>query len=419
MFDTMTAADMRDEIAYMLPVPAKRGRKPKRQSEKEVMREHGIVPSSSSYSSGGGSGRGRDGRDRNDSGGEEPPPETVLQRQRRIYENIQYLSGKERAEFDNKFCRAKNANQQRLLDYLNTPKHKIVIATGPAGTGKSLLAVEAAVRGFLLGTYDKIVFTRPTVSVDDEELGFLPGDIEAKMAPWMRPLYDVLYGFMTPKDVAQLIDAKVIEICPLAFMRGRTFKNCCIVADECQNATQTQMKMLMTRIGEGTRLFVTGDLEQCDRKGGEVNGLEDFLDKIRRKRSASISSIEFGVGDVEREEIVREVLEIYAMDHGPPSSGSDTDSCSGGRIESTIPNPIPSKPPIATAIVDQIQIPTTIFTPTLTFSLEFPDTPETPGSQSDLGCFADPGKHKEPSSLSSDERSMSSNVSLESHYDDV
>ena len=113
------------------------------------------------------------------------------------------------------------------------------------------------------------------------------------------------------KEVTQLVEDKVIEICPLGFMRGRTFKNCCIVADEMQNCTLSQMKMILTRIGENTRLFITGDLEQCDRVGIR-NGLEDFLDKIRGRRSNSITSVEFDINDIEREEVVKEVLEIYA-----------------------------------------------------------------------------------------------------------
>jgi phosphate starvation-inducible protein PhoH and related proteins len=163
-----------------------------------------------------------------------------------------------------------------------------------------------------MGVCDKIIFTRPSVSVD-EELGFLPGTLEDKMAPWMRPLYDILYGFINPKELQQLIEEKVIEISPIGFMRGRTFKNCCIIADEMQNCTLNQMKMILTRIGENTRLFITGDLEQCDRMG-DLNGLEDFLYKIRGRRSDSITSVEFGREDIEREDVVKEVLDIYSSD---------------------------------------------------------------------------------------------------------
>lgn len=237
-----------------------------------------------------------------------------IQKQRKIYENINYLSYNERQVFEQKFCKPKNNSQEKLVAYLNDSSKKIVIATGPAGTGKTLFATQTAIRGFLLGIYEKIIITRPSVSVD-EELGFLPGTLEDKMAPWMRPLYDILYAHITPKEVVNLIADKVIEICPLGFMRGRTFKNCCIIADECQNTSPHQMKLLLTRIGENCRIFITGDLEQCDRRTHDdspKNGLEDFLDKIRGKRSESISSVEFDICDVEREEIVKEILEIYS-----------------------------------------------------------------------------------------------------------
>jgi phosphate starvation-inducible PhoH-like protein len=195
---------------------------------------------------------------------------------------------------------------------LKNKSKKIIVATGPAGTGKTLFATEFGVKNFLLGTYDKLVFTRPSVSVD-EELGFLPGTLEEKMAPWVRPIYDVLYNFISPKEVVALMEDKIIEIAPLGYMRGRTFKNCWIVADEMQNSTISQMKMLLTRLGENSRLVITGDLEQFDRIN-ELNGLDDFLNKFRGKRSSSISSFEFSRDDIQREEVVKEVLDIYSGD---------------------------------------------------------------------------------------------------------
>ena len=273
----------------------KRGRKSKKQTEKEIMQEYLLEQHSLG----------------------------TVQTQRKYYENMQYLSPTERKRFDDKFCQPKNAAQHKLAAYLNDANQKIVISVGVAGTGKTLLSTQAAIRGFMMGAYEKIVFTRPSVSAD-EDLGFLPGTLEEKMAPWMRPLYDILYAFITPKEVQQMMEDKVIEICPLGFMRGRTFKNCCIIADEMQNCSLSQMKMILTRIGENTRLFLTGDLEQCDRRG-ERNGLEDFLDKIRGRRSNSISSVEFDVRDVEREQIVKEVLEIYAASERDISRGHRSD----------------------------------------------------------------------------------------------
>jgi phosphate starvation-inducible PhoH-like protein len=225
---------------------------------------------------------------------------------------MQYLSQSEKNNFENKFTKPKNERQEQYANLLKAKSKKIVVATGPAGTGKTLFATEAGVRNFLNGTYEKLIFTRPSVSVD-EDLGYLPGTLEEKMAPWVRPIYDVLYNFISPKEVSALMEEKIIEISPLGYMRGRTFKNCWIVADEMQNSTMSQMKMLLTRLGENSRLIITGDLEQYDRPN-ELNGLEDFLDKFKGKRSSSISSFEFQRTDIQREDVVKEVLEIYSGD---------------------------------------------------------------------------------------------------------
>jgi phosphate starvation-inducible PhoH-like protein len=233
------------------------------------------------------------------------------------YKNIEYLSNKEKNDFENKFSKPRNESQNKFLNYLKNPEYKIIIASGPAGTGKTLFGIEQGVRNYIMGNYEKLIFTRPVVSVD-EDLGYLPGTIEDKMAPWIRPIYDILYNFMSPKEVESLLVEKIIEISPLGFMRGRTFKNCWIVADEMQNSTVSQMKMLLTRIGENSRLVITGDCEQHDRKY-EINGLEDFLDKIKGRRSASISTVEFDKSDIERENVVKEVLEIYETNKIPYS----------------------------------------------------------------------------------------------------
>ena len=233
--------------------------------------------------------------------------------QRCMYENMNHLSQNEKNAFENKFTTPKNASQEEYNRILKNKSKKIVIATGPAGTGKTLFATEYGVKNFLLGNYDKLIFTRPSVSVD-EDLGFLPGSLEEKMAPWVRPIYDVLYNFITPSEVTAMMEDKIIEIAPLGFMRGRTFKNAWIVADEMQNSTASQMKMLLTRLGENSRLVITGDLEQYD-KISELNGLEDFLQKFKGKRSESITSFEFQRGDIQREEVVKEVLDIYSAEH--------------------------------------------------------------------------------------------------------
>jgi phosphate starvation-inducible PhoH-like protein len=246
----------------------------------------------------------------------------IIEEDYELYEEIKYtksyyecydnFSYKEKMTFDNKFSKPRNKSQEKYYRELNKKSNKIIVATGPAGTGKTLLCTEYAIKQFLLGNYEKLIFTRPSVSVD-EDLGFLPGTIEEKMAPWVRPIYDILYNFINPSEVTKLIEDKLIEISPLGFMRGRTFKNCWIIADEMQNSTPSQMKMLLTRLGENSRLAITGDLEQFDRCN-EINGLDDFLNKFKGKRSDSISSIEFDKNDIEREKVVKEVLEIYSGD---------------------------------------------------------------------------------------------------------
>lgn len=230
--------------------------------------------------------------------------------QRKIYENLNHLSQTEKHNFDNKFTKPKNLHQEEYVTILRSREKKIVVATGPAGTGKTLFATEFAIKNYLSGNCEKLIFTRPSVSVD-EDLGYLPGTLEEKMAPWIRPIYDILYNFIPPKEIEQMMEEKIIEIAPLGFMRGRTFKNSWIVADEMQNSTISQMKMLLTRLGENSRLVITGDLEQFDRNN-ELNGLDDFLTKFKGKRSSSITSYEFQRSDIQREDVVREVLDIYS-----------------------------------------------------------------------------------------------------------
>lgn len=213
-----------------------------------------------------------------------------------------------------------NPRTKSQLDYtrlLESNDQKIIIANGPAGTGKTLFATEFGIKFFISGTFEKLIFTRPSVSVD-EDLGYLPGTMEEKMAPWLRPIYDILYQAFTPKEIQTFLEDKLIEIAPLGFMRGRTFKNTWIVADEMQNSTKSQMKMLLTRLGENSRMVITGDLEQHD-KHSERNGLEDFLERFKGKRSTSIASLEFDREDIQREEVIKEVLDLYSGCQAPPS----------------------------------------------------------------------------------------------------
>ena len=202
----------------------------------------------------------------------------------------------------------RNKNQETYMLKLLDRKKDIIFGIGPAGTGKTLIAVQVAVKLFKEGRVDKIIVTRPAVSVD-EDLGFLPGTLEQKMAPWTRPIFDVLREYFNAREISGMIDEGRVEIAPLAYMRGRTFKNAFILADEMQNATQNQMKMLLTRIGTGSKMVVTGDLAQADRL--RDNGLIQFVEQLEAKEIARLDIVRFAKGDIERHEAVREVLEIY------------------------------------------------------------------------------------------------------------
>ena len=203
----------------------------------------------------------------------------------------------------------RNVSQENYLELLKNPKKFIVFAIGPAGTGKTMMGVQMAIKLFKEGVVNKIIITRPAVSVDEEH-GFLPGTLNQKMEPWTRPIMDVFEEYYHPKEIAEMLDDGVIEISPLAYMRGRTFKNAFIVADEMQNATPSQMKMLLTRLGENSRMVVTGDLNQADRPS--ENGLLEFCSLYGQGGDyRMIAMAQFGTRDVERHPVVREILSIY------------------------------------------------------------------------------------------------------------
>ena len=207
--------------------------------------------------------------------------------------------------------RPKSLNQETLILNLLDHTQSIVIATGPAGTGKTYLAMLAAIKAFRAGECERIVLTRPAVGVDDEKHGFLPGDLNSKMEPWTRPLFDVLREYYSPKDIERMLENQTIEISPLAFMRGRTFKDSWIIADEMQNATPSQMKMLMTRIGENSKIIITGDVEQTDRRLKD-NGLIDLCARLEAKQSSGLAVCYMSNADIQRHPIIDTVLDLYA-----------------------------------------------------------------------------------------------------------
>lgn len=204
----------------------------------------------------------------------------------------------------------RNTAQEAYVDALL--EKRIVFAVGPAGTGKTLLGVLRAIKALREGQITKIILTRPAVSVDEKH-GFLPGDLNAKMEPWTKPIFDVFeehYGLLETK---KMLEDGIIEIAPLGFMRGRTFKNAYVIADEMQNSTPDQMKMLLTRIGEGCSMIITGDMKQHDR-GFDKNGLKDFLERFKTAPKKSMAICLFERQHVERDELVGEILDVYGDD---------------------------------------------------------------------------------------------------------
>lgn len=204
----------------------------------------------------------------------------------------------------------RNIAQETYVDALF--EKRMVFAVGPAGTGKTLLAVLRAIKALREGEITKIILTRPAVSVDEKH-GFLPGDLNAKMEPWTRPIFDVFEEYYGLPETKRMLEEGTIEIAPLGFMRGRTFKNAYIIADEMQNATPDQTKMLLTRIGENSSMVITGDLKQHDR-GFDKNGLKDFLERLALRNTKTMQVCIFKKEHVERDPLVAEVLEIYGED---------------------------------------------------------------------------------------------------------
>jgi len=244
---------------------------------------------------------------------------------------------------DEPLYQPRTPNQALYLKYLIDERVKIVLGVGPAGCGKTLFACHRAIEEYMEGGIQKIVITRPMVSVEDESVGFLPGDMTQKMAPWTRPIFDIFHEYFDPLDVQDMIAKGVIEISPLAYMRGRTFKDAFIIADEMQNSTPNQMLMLTTRLGENAKMAITGDLKQSD-KGVENNGLADFMRKLytyrRVKNSQSggeggvtggsggnlgVKLVQLCASDVCRSEIVSRILDMYQVASEAALVSSETD----------------------------------------------------------------------------------------------
>lgn len=199
--------------------------------------------------------------------------------------------------------------QRRYLQALR--EHELVFGVGPAGTGKTYLAVAIAAAALARGDVERIVLTRPAVEAG-EKLGFLPGDLSDKVDPYLRPLYDALYDMLTPERTLRLLEKQVIEVAPLAFMRGRTLSSAYVILDEGQNTTVEQMKMFLTRLGENSRMVITGDDTQVDLPRGARSGLHHALEVLRG--IPDIGLVRLTAADVVRHGLVAEIVEAYERD---------------------------------------------------------------------------------------------------------
>lgn len=228
-------------------------------------------------------------RDRNAPPGDRPVPEGAVRTTKRL-------------------IIPRSQTQKQYFEALS--KYELVFGLGPAGTGKTYLAVAMAVSMLLEGRVDRIILSRPAVEAG-ERLGFLPGDMREKIDPYLRPLYDALYDMLPPERVVKGLESGEIEVAPLAFMRGRTLSNAFVILDEAQNTSPVQMKMLLTRLGENSRLAVTGDLSQIDLPIGVPSGLRDAIDIL--DGTEGISFVRFGEADVVRHSLVTKIVRAYAQ----------------------------------------------------------------------------------------------------------
>jgi phosphate starvation-inducible PhoH-like protein len=219
------------------------------------------------------------------------------------------------------FCRAKqlynikNPKQIKFQEFINDINYPIVFGIGPAGTGKTFITTHQAINALINKKYEKIIITRPAVTVD-EELGYLKGDIKEKMQPYIQPIIDYFQDFYSQEQINMLIETNKLEISPIAYLRGRTFKNAFIIADEVQNTTPNQLKMLLTRIGNNSKLVCIGDPEQSDLN--KLNGLTDFVNKLNLKYPETykmyddgIALVQFDNKCIQRHKIIKTIIDIY------------------------------------------------------------------------------------------------------------
>ena len=223
------------------------------------------------------------------------------------------LFGTKKLNFEKKYT-AKSPGQLNYKSHLYDKNLDILVCSGPAGTGKTALACEYSLDSLHSKKCEKVIITRPTISIE-EDIGFLPGDINNKMMPWTAPIYDIFQEYFPKNELDYYIQNKIIEVCPLGFIQGRTFKNAIIIADEMQNSTPSQTLMLLTRIGENSKMILNGDLKQTTIQN---NGLYDVINRINLKYPSENDKYNNGFGvvklkteDIQRHPMVEKVIRLY------------------------------------------------------------------------------------------------------------
>lgn len=229
-----------------------------------------------------------------------------------------YMNESKTINFDQARGKAKKAvnlvpktlNQERFIVALLDEETDVVITGGPAGTGKTYLSTVAAIQALRERKVQRIVLCRPSVSIEGESHGFLPGDLTSKLAPWVRPITDILREFYSVQEIEGMIADETIEFASLGLMRGRTLKNTFMILDEAQNSSPLQLKSLLTRIGEGSKIVINGDINQSDRKTPD-NGLHDLICRLKNRPINGVQVCEFNLSDVQRHRLIGEFIELY------------------------------------------------------------------------------------------------------------
>ena len=226
---------------------------------------------------------------------------------------VRTFATKKNFNFEKRYV-SKSSGQTYYKKMLYDKNLDLVICNGPAGSGKTSLACDFSLDSLKNKLFNKIIITRPTISIE-ENLGFLPGDINQKMSPWTAPIYDIFKEYFSSSELEFYIKEGVIEVCPLGFIQGRTFKHSVIIADEMQNSSNSQMFMLLTRIGEGSKMIINGDLDQNNEKD---NGLLNLIEKVSYKYETEMERYENGIGilqldknDIQRHKIITKIIDLY------------------------------------------------------------------------------------------------------------